>query len=457
MSENINTSTCTITSLSHDGRGIAHIEGKTTFISGALPGEVITYTYTRRHPSFDEATCLEISNPSPIRTTPPCPHYNICGGCSLQHIVHSAQLDLKQTVLLEQLRHIGNVTPQNVLPPLVGPIWHYRYKARLSVKYVNKKNKLLIGFHEKNGRFVADLHTCPVLHHAFSENIVALGSLITELENYQQIPQIEIACGDNDNAIVIRHLCAFSSADLNKLTTFSTQHNYRLFLQPHGLDSIHCINSDTELLSYVVPLGDDMCHQWETGSQDMAQRDSRSVTIYFKPTDFTQINYHINQQMINKVVELLAPQPNENILDLFCGIGNFTLPLATKCQFCVGVEGNATAIVRANFNAEQNKITNARFYNFDLTQNYLTQEWTNNSFDKIIIDPPRTGALECIKQLSKFNAKKIVYVSCNPATLARDCKELQQQGYTLTHTGIIDMFPHTSHVETIALLCSHRL
>lgn len=429
---NTNNNTAIISSLSHDGRGITHIDGKTTFVSGALPDEIVTYTYTRRHPSFDEAKCLEILQPSSMRTIPPCPHYTICGGCSLQHLQHQTQLDLKQKVLLEQLEHIGSIKPLHILPPLVGPIYNYRYKARLSVKYVQKKNKVLVGFHEKNGRFIADIQTCPILHEAFSDNITTLSSFVATLDNYQQIPQIEIACGDKDNALVVRHLHEFNANDLAKLQEFATKQNYVIFLQPGGLDSTHCITHNTDLLSYTSSIG--------------------NILLSFKPTDFTQINYHINQKMVSRVTELLAPQSHEKVLDLFCGIGNFTLPLATKCQSCVGVEGNAAAISRANFNTEQNKITNTKFYTFDLSKDYTNQEWATGNYDKILIDPPRTGALECIQLLSKFKAQKIVYVSCNPATLARDCKELKQQGYTMTHAGIIDMFPHTNHVETIAVL-----
>jgi len=433
------TNTCTISSLSHDGRGIAHIDGKTTFVAGALPEEIVTYTYVRRHPSFDEAKCQEILQASPMRATPQCPHYAICGGCNLQHIQHKAQLDLKQKVLLEQLDHIGNITPQNILPPIVGPIYNYRYKARLSVKFVHKKNKVLVGFHEKNGRFIAEIETCPILHKAFSNNITTLSAFVASLDNYQQIPQIEIACGygDTNNSLVIRHLCAFTSGDLEKIKAFAATHNYHIFLQPQGLESTHSLTHDTDLLSYTAPI--------------------HNLLLSFKPTDFTQINYQINQQMISKVVELLDTQAQEKILDLFCGIGNFTLPIATKCQFCVGVEGSATAISRAIFNAEQNTITNTKFYNFDLSKDFSNQEWAKSTYDKIIIDPPRTGALECIKQLAQFKAKKIIYISCNPATLARDCKELVQQGYTMTHAGIIDMFPHTNHVETMAVFVRSRL
>jgi len=505
MTTSINTiNTTTINTLSHDGRGITTINGKITFVDGALPGEVVSFVYLHRYASFDEARVTAILQPSPQRitsaTTSPslstsscCNHFGICGGCSLQHLQHDAQLAFKQNVLLEQLEHIGGITvlPSNntnnqnhqqsnlycnttehkkstnqkqsshqkklintckILPPLVGPIWNYRCKARLSVKYVQKKSKVLVGFHEKNGRFiVADMHHCPILHPSYSNKLGELSNLVTSLSNYQHIPQIELACGENPTkaAVVIRHLQKFTADDLTKLQQFAMENDCQIFLQPHGLDSVYCLTHEQEYLSYTL--------KCEEGT-------SNAIHLHFKPTDFTQINYHINQQMVARVLTLLDPQPNETILDLFCGIGNFTLPLARYCKHCVGVEGNESSIQRAIFNAASNRIDNVKFHCADLSKNTdakgknNSEKWMSLSYDKILLDPPRVGALHCMKQiiqLAQINgatARKIVYISCNPATLARDLKELIQQGYNLTHIGIMDMFPHTSHVEAIAVV-----
>lgn len=428
--------TCIVNNLSHDGRGIANIEGKVTFISGALPEEKITYSIQRRQNAFDEAICVDILQPSPMRVKPICQHYGICGGCNLQHLQHEAQIDLKQKTVLEQLKHIAKVIPQEIMPPILGTSIHYRGKARLSVKHVAKKNKVLVGFHEKKGRFVADLSTCPILNQKFSNILDELSSLIAKLSIYQHIPQIEIACGDDANALVIRHLQEFTQHDLDLLHGFANQHEYQLFLQPNKTDSLHCITRDSNYLHYVSSI--------------------QNLKLYFKPTDFTQINSTINNQMVKKALELLEIQKHDVVLDLFCGIGNFTLPIATQALKVVGVEGSISAIEQAKYNAQQNNITNTEFHAFDLTKDFSQQPWchTNHNYNKILLDPPRTGALECIKQLKDYkNIEKIVYISCNPATLARDCHELvHQQNYKMTKAGIIDMFPHTAHVETIVVL-----
>lgn len=423
----------TITSLSHDGRGIAHIDGKTTFIEGALPEEEITFTYRKRHKNYDEGMVTEILKSSPQRTVPKCEHFAICGGCSLQHVQNEAQLDLKQKVMLEQLFHFGNVKPLEILPPIRGPIYGYRHKARLGVKYVIKKNKVLVGFHEKNGRFIADITNCPILHDSIGTKITELQQLITQLSNYQHIPQIEVAVGDKETALIFRHLKEFTANDLQMLQDFGAQFNFKIYLQPKGRESIYCLTSSEEYLDY---------------------SNSAFCTLRFHPTDFTQINKEINCQMVAKVLEFLDPQPNETILDLFCGLGNFTIPLAKHCREIVGIEGDDAMVKRGYDNAEYNKVKNANFYKCDLAKEITElqkEKWLKLKFDKILLDPPRTGALEIVKLLPQLKVKKIVYVSCNPATLARDAKELAIQNYCLTKVGIIDMFPNTAHVETIAV------
>jgi 23S rRNA (uracil1939-C5)-methyltransferase len=462
--------TTTISSLSHDGRGIANINGKVVFIEGALPGESVSFNYTRRHNNFDEAKIVELlSPPSPMRTTPHCQYFGLCGGCALQHLQHKTQLEMKQRVLFEQLQHIGKINTGKitVLTPLTGPTYNYRYKARLSVKYVKKKEKVLVGFHEKNGRFIADMQSCQILHPAFSNQLGELAILISSLSVYQHIPQIEIACGNsyNDNgdnksaeaALVIRHLQPFTAADIAKLEQFATQHNYRIFLQPGGIDSVHSLTQPT-VLNHSNPTTELLYYRLHTTATT-----ATNLNIYFSPTDFAQINSHINQKMVARVLELLDPKANDNILDLFCGIGNFTLPLAQCCSNgkCVGVEGSKTAVQRATFNASANQITNARFYVADLNnQNvFNNNEWSSLPYNKILLDPPRVGALECIQQLMpkiKKSARKIIYISCNPATLARDAHEIVQHGYTLSHAGIMDMFPHTSHIEAITVFVKSK-
>ncbi|MEI8055599.1 MAG: 23S rRNA (uracil(1939)-C(5))-methyltransferase RlmD [bacterium] len=416
-----------IESLSHDGRGIAHINGKIVFLENALPSEEVTFVYVRRHSKFDEAKVVEILQPSPDRVTPECPHFNICGGCSLQHLNHIKQISFKTLAFQEQMKHFGNLDTINILSPITGPIWNYRSRARLSVKYVQKKQKVLVGFHEKNGRYVAEITQCPILHETVSKKILDIGNLVSQFSIYNQIPQIEIACGNSVTALLFRHLQKFSDKDLELLQKFGAEHDFQIYLQAGGMETIQ---PTAISLSYKLA--------------------KQNIEMLFAPTDFTQINQEINQQMVTHVLELLDAQLDEKVLDLFCGIGNFTLPLATKCNQIIGVEGSKYAIARAKQNAEHNNIKNAEFYCSDLTKELSTQPWAKQQYDKILLDPPRTGAIEACTQIKKFGAKKIVYVSCNHATLARDTKELTNNGYKLQSVRIVDMFPHTGHVETIA-------
>ena len=422
-----------IESLTHEGRGIARIDGKTVFVEGALAGERVRFQYTRKRSHLDEAKVLEVLEPSPLRVTPACRHFGVCGGCSLQHMDPQAQIEHKQAVLMELLQHFGQVQPREVIPPLQGQPYAYRRKARLGVKYVAKKGLVLVGFREKGSHFLTDITECPVLDVSVGKLIVPLREMITTLDAREQIPQIEVAVGDKHTALVFRHLVPLSEHDLNTLLDFARAHSLELYLQPKGNDSVHKI--------------------WpENGYERLSYRfDSFDVELLFHPMDFTQVNAGINRRMLPLALELLDPQEDERVLDLFCGLGNFTLPLARRAGHVIGVEGDEAMVVRGRENARHNGLTNIEFYGANLAGEFYNEPWARQGFDKILVDPPRTGALEIIKHFPHFNARRIVYVSCNPATLARDAGELQKQGYTLVKAGVMDMFPHTAHVESIAL------
>lgn len=420
-----------VESLSHDGRGVAHIDGKAVFIEGALPGEGVLFTYVVQRKRYDEGMVAQVLKSSPQRVTPRCTHFNICGGCSLQHMEAVAQIEAKQQVMLDNLRQIGRVEPEQVLPPLRGPHWGYRRRARLGVKFVIKKDRLLVGFREKRSALLADLDHCEVLHPSVGERLPELRALIAGLESYNCIPQIEVAVGDEATALVFRNLAALSGPDLEKVQQFGEAHGMQIYLQPAGPESVTLIWPAAASLSYRLP--------------------DYGLELFFSPTDFMQVNGEINRAMIASVIGLLDLKPQERVLDLFCGLGNFTLPLARHAGHVTGVEGDAKLVQRAKDNARHNGIHNAEFYAADLSQDLAQQPWAEQRFDKILLDPPRTGALEIVRQLPLFGASRIVYVSCNPATLARDAQELVQRGYRLLSAGVMDMFPHTTHVESIAL------
>ena len=422
-----------IDSLSHEGRGVAHINGKTTFIDGALPGEIVRFHYRRLHSRFDEGIVEAVLQASPDRVVPACEHFGICGGCSLQHLAPQAQIKHKQDVLLEQFRHNGGVSPDSILPPLTGPLWGYRQKARLSVKYVEKKAKVLVGFREKRSALIADLRQCEVLHPHIGHKLGALQGLISELSVYRQLPQVEVAIGDSGTALVFRHLAGLSESDMEKLVAFSTTHNISIFLQPGAADSVTALMTNgTDRLTYHLT--------------------DHDIVIEFSPAGFTQINAEINKAMINRILELVEPEPHESILDLYCGVGNITLPLARRSGAVTGVEGDNRLVEQARHNARRNGISNVEFHVADLTAIDQSSAYRTKSFRKIVLDPPRSGAREVITSMNLSNVIRLVYVSCNPATLARDAGILvKEKGFRLMQAGIIDMFPHTSHVESIAL------
>lgn len=423
----------TIESLSHEGRGVAHIDGKAVFVDAALPGEEVEFKYVSTRSKFAEGVTENVLTASEQRIEAGCEYFGYCGGCSLQHMSPEAQIEHKQSVLLEQFTHLGNVKPKLVLPPLTGPNFGYRHKARLGVKHVIKKEKVLVGFREKRSPFIANIEHCEVLHPAIGKKLSALQQLIEGLTLYNQIPQIEAAVSHNGTALVIRHLAEFTEDDIVKLKAFEEEHQFKLYLQPGGYDSVYRLNeSDDSELFYKL--------------------DEYDVSIYFQPTDFTQINVEINQKMIALALELLEPNKDENILDLFCGVGNFTLPLSRKAKSVTGIEGDTALVERAKENAERNGIENTEFYVADLAKTEDAYPFMSKPYDKILLDPARTGAKEIISTLNLKNIKRIVYVSCNPATLARDAGILvNEKGFKLVKAGVMDMFPHTAHVESIAL------
>jgi 23S rRNA (uracil1939-C5)-methyltransferase len=418
-----------IIKLSHDGRGIAEIAGKKVFIQGALPGEEVEFTYTKRHSKYDEGIINSVKIVSPMRAEPKCKYFNICGGCALQHMSTEAQLALKQETLLEQLQHFGNTVPKTIMEPITGPVWNYRHKARLSVKYVIKKDKLLIGFREQNGRYITEMEQCPILPKIINELYPYLNDLIHSLEIFQEIPQIEVAVTDDEVALIIRHLQDFPIADLAKIEAFSKKYQLKIYSQRDSIASIKLLNSEENK---------DLTYQLE----------AYDLHFRFQPWHFTQVNPFINQQLVARAIELLEPNLQDNILDLFCGLGNFTLPIAKQCKRIVGIEGEAAMVERAKLNAKLNDIKNAEFFAADLNQEIA---FDFGKIDKIVLDPPRSGALTIVEKINKFSPERIVYVSCNPATLARDAGVLLQNGYVLEKIGIADMFPHTKHIETIAL------
>lgn len=422
-----------IEKLSHDGRGIGYSDGKTQFVEGALPGERVLAVYTNQRSKFDELRAEQILEASPERVTPPCAHAHLCGGCSLQHLATEAQIRHKEQVMIEQFRHFGAVLPPQLEPPLRDDTEGYRRKARLGVRYVMKRDEVLVGFREKSSNFLTAIDRCVVLDPRVGERITELKELLRGLEAYRNIAQIEVAIGDEDVALVVRNLEPLAQGDLDALLDYAKARNLQLYLQPGGPSTVHRI--------------------WPEQGEDRLwyRLEEFGVTLKFHPTDFTQVNAGINRKMVTRALDWLDPQPTDRVLDLFCGLGNFTLPLATRAGSVVGVEGDEAMVVRGRENAEFNRLQNLTFYGADLQADFTREAWAKEGFDKILIDPPRSGALEVVQYLPKFGAKRIVYVSCNPATLARDAGVLVAHGYRLLKAGVMDMFPHTTHVESIAL------
>ncbi|MGN6728965.1 MAG: 23S rRNA (uracil(1939)-C(5))-methyltransferase RlmD [Rhodanobacteraceae bacterium] len=421
-----------ISDLSHDGRGVAHVEGKAVFVADALPGERVCARIVRKHRHFNEAQTEQVLRASPQRVAPRCIHYGVCGGCALQHMETSAQIEAKQRVLAENFARIGKVEPQRWLPPLTAGSWGYRRRGRLSVKHVPRKGKTLLGFRERDPRFVADLSRCEVLHPALGLKLDALGALLNSLEGAASIPQIEFAAGDEMLALVFRHLAPLSSNDRDKLVAFGRAHGFAIMLQPGGNDSVHALDPEHVQLHYRLA-------EYE-------------LDLQFEPLDFVQVNPELNVRMIAHALELLDPQATDRVLDLFCGLGNFSLPIARRAGFVCGVEGEAGLIERARANASRNRISNAEFTVGDLALDPRGAPWARAEWDKWLLDPPRTGAAGLLEHLPGKSVRRVVYVSCHPGSLARDAGMLvQRHGFELTAAGVMDMFPHTAHVESIAL------
>ncbi len=421
-----------IESLSHEGRGIAHIDGKTIFVDGALAGERVMFQYTRKHRKYDEGKVVEILSAAEDRIAAKCEHFGVCGGCSLMHMSPEAQLTLKEGTLREQLTHFGSLAPENWLGPLKGPLWGYRRKARLGVKYVTKKERVLVGFREKGSPYLALLNQCEVLAPSVGMRLTSLAEMIAGLEVYNRIAQIEVAVDDENTALVFRNLDPLSAEDLSKLVAYAKAEDLWIYLQPGGPDTVAPLWPENPQLSYAPEAG---------------------LEMDFAPTDFTQVNAEINQKMIVRAIEMLEVNEDDRILDLFCGLGNFTLPLAKRVKEVVGVEGDASLVAHARRNAIKNGLDNAVYEQADLTQTALKDyPWAAAGFNKILLDPPRSGAFEVLPQLAALGAERLLYISCNPATLARDAGALvNEHGYRLVSAGIMDMFPHTTHVESIAL------
>ena len=423
-----------IESLSDEGRGIAHVDGRPVFIDQALAGERIRFKYTRLTSKIAEGRTEQVLDASADRVEPECSAFGRCGGCSLQHVDSRAQITMKQQTLLKQLKHIGDVVPEHVLEPVTGEVWGYRSKARLGVRYVARKGKVLVGFRERGSSFITETEHCKILHPDVGELITELAGCISQLELKLRIPQIEVAAGDNQTVLVVRHLDAMPESDREKLAALAKAHGLTMLLQagsPDELEPLWPQNCDP--LYYVL--------------------DDFDIKIEFQPGDFTQVNNEINRKMIRRAIEFLQLDAEDSVLDLFSGLGNFTLPISRYCANVTGVEGSLVMVNKARANAVLNNITNTRFHYADLYGDEVRDtQWVKQQYNKILLDPPRSGAAGILHYLKKMKAERIVYVSCHPATLARDAGVLvNEMGYRLTHAGVMDMFPHTAHVESMAV------
>ena len=435
-----------VESLSHEGRGIAHYgshpdhpsekQGKKVFIRYALPGETVSAQITHVAKRLEEADSTALlSEPAATRIEPKCPHFTVCGGCNMQHIQLDEQIRLKQDVLKSHLEHFAGIQPEQWLPALRSSREDYRRKARIGVRYLPHKDKLVVGFRENQSNKLISIDRCMVLDREFG-SITALKQLLQSLKAKAAIGHIELAMGDDEIALLVRHTEKLSQQDVNQLKQFALNKQWQLYLQPEGAESLHRVDDPTAAMRLYYAL------------------DDFDLKFGFSPLDFTQVNSTINPQMVKLACDLLQLQQGERVLDLFCGLGNFTLPLARcvgETGQVVGVEGSEEMVRRAAENAEINGIIHAHFYSQDLTKDFSHHSWANQGFDALLIDPPRAGAEEIMHYVPKFGAKKIVYVSCNPATLARDAGVLVQHGYRLKKAGVMDMFTHTGHVESIAL------
>jgi len=427
-----------IRAVTHEGRGIADVEGKKVFVTGALAGETVRFLRRKRHRNYDEAELLEVVEASESRVAARCEAFGRCGGCSLQHLPACGQRDLKQRSLADSLERIGKVSPGRWLEPVTaGDSWHYRRRARLAVKDVQAKGRVLVGFREQHAPYVTDMHRCEVLSHPVATLMDPLSDLVASLSIRRRLPQIEVAVADNATELVFRVLDPPSPADRKRLGDFGEAHRIRVSLQPGGPDSLEMLypRGQVDRLVYRLPEFD--------------------VDIAFEPLDFVQVNGEVNRGMVSLAVELLDVSEDHRVLDLYCGIGNFTLPLARRGGLITGIEVEAAQVARAKDNALRNGIDNADFLRADLAAISGEEDWIRHGCDRLLLDPARSGAAEIVRRIDRLAPARIVYVSCHPATLARDAGILVNDfGYRLEAAGIIDMFPHTAHVESIAVFAA---
>lgn len=429
--------TATVSGLTHVGEGVVH-GGETVFVAGALPGERIRFRRTRRHRQHDDGELLEVLEPSAARVAPRCTHFGVCGGCVLQHLAPGAQLAAKDCDLRDTLARLARVTPSRWLEPLTGPAWGYRRRARLGARFVRKKGCVVVGFRERAAPYVAQLAHCDVLAPPAGDLIAPLAAMLTELSIREQLPQIEVAVADNATALTLRVLAPPTPADLARLAAFGAAHGVRLYLQPGGLDSVYELGAAGEPLRYALP--------------------RFGLELEFAPTDFIQINRAVNETLVSRALELLELSPTSSVLDLFCGIGNFTLPLARSARAAVGVDGEAGLVARARANAARSGFGNATFHAADLaTPAAADLPWLRERYSHVLLDPPRTGARAVLGPLAQLAPQRLLYISCHPGSLARDLEVLvHEHGFTLEAAGVVDMFPHTAHVESLALLTFAR-
>ncbi|MBS0433827.1 MAG: 23S rRNA (uracil(1939)-C(5))-methyltransferase RlmD [Proteobacteria bacterium] len=434
-----------VESLNLEAQGVAHdAEGKVVFIDGALPGERVRVTVQRRKNNWEQAAAVAWQRESSQRVRPQCPHFGHCGGCKMQHLHVAAQVATKQRALEDALWHLGKVKAEQLLRPIEGPAWGYRYRARLSVRFVAKKGKVLVGFHERKSSFVADMERCEVLPPHLSAMLLPLRELIAGMQQRDRLPQIEVAVGDAVTALVLRHLEPLSEPDLARLRAFAAEHGVQWWLQPKGPDTVHLLDEGGPELAYTLA---------EFG-----------MVMPFKPTDFTQVNHQINSVLVSRALRLLEVQPHERVIDWFCGLGNFTLPIARQAREVLGIEGSEALVQRSRENAQRNGLeAKASFAARNLFELPAADLVAYGAADKWLVDPPREGAFALAKALAELHAdpslapgwqapRRIVYVSCNPATLARDAGLLvHQAGYRCVAAGAVNMFPHTAHVESIAV------
>ena len=422
-----------ITSLAHDGRGVAHVDGKVVFIDEALPGEEVEFLYTEIRKDYAEGKVINLLSRAEDRVDALCAHYGVCGGCSFQHVEANAQIRIKQELLVEQFKRIGKVDIPQLWEPLQGPHWGYRRKARMGVKYVAKKNRVLVGFRERRHPYLAEIDSCIVMHPMVCNKLTTLGDMIAGLTIREKIPQIEVAIGDEQCVLAVRVLEPPTDADIEHIRAFAHEHQLSICLQPKGPDTIMPLPGEPEIIpTYALP---------DVG-----------IEFKFRPAMFTQVNYEINRQLINRVLATLDLDANDQVLDLFCGLGNFTLPMAKFAGRVVGIEGDQPLVNHAKSNAQHNAIENVEFYVADLSKDISDYPWANRKYNKILLDPSRAGASEVLVHFKKWQPEQIVYVSCNPSTLARDAGILVNDlGYKLIKAGVMDMFPQTGHVESIAV------